>query len=155
MIDHQRGVDVLGAAAEEAAGDVEFGALALEGDEKIVAHQPGRRRQLEGPIGRLRAQRRHPAGDMGRGRASSVHLTCTQAGAIADGDLAQRVGLPAQHPAARRGPRSSWPLRQPPTSTHVARGDQSRLCAGAGEHQQQRLGKLRAVGDAARPRRRS
>ncbi len=35
-----------------------------------------------------------------------------------------------------------------PTSSTVARGDQARLLAGAGEHQQQRLGELRALGDA-------
>ena len=75
MIDDQRGVDVLGAAAEEAAGDVELAALALEGGEQMVAHErrcppsAGRRDRWS----RL-AELRHPAREVAAGIAVERQL---------------------------------------------------------------------------------
>ena len=40
MVDHQRGVDVLAVAAEEAARDVELGAFALEDNLIVLRTSP-------------------------------------------------------------------------------------------------------------------
>ena len=148
MVDHQRGVDVLGAAPQERARDVELGTLALEGDEEVVAREARRRGELEGVVGRRLAERRQPGGQVAGGLAGQRALGVSEMRAVADRDVAQRIGL-----TRRRTPQCDVGFDHGRMGAvaqleDIARGDEAPFRGRAGEDEEQRLVEPDRLADA-------
>ena len=79
---------------------------------------------------------------------ASVHLDVGETGAVAERHLAQRIGLAGRGAGQRHVGLDDGGAGAGRRADDVARGDEAPFLAGAGEHQQQRLGQLGALGDA-------
>src|SRR5581483_12309190 len=93
MVDEERSVDVRAAAAEERARDVELRTLARERRQHRVAGEPGPRREVESTIGGAAADGDEPVAEMRRRRPGEHALDVREPRAVADGHLAQGIGL--------------------------------------------------------------
>ena len=93
VIHDQRRVDMVGAASEEAAGDIELRALAGERRKHLIARQPRPCGQLKRTIGGRLADLHRPSGEM-RGLAGiGDAFDVCDLGTFGDGDVRARIDL--------------------------------------------------------------
>ena len=151
VIDHQRGVDMLGAARR--GTDPEMSSLAPS-PVKVANSAVAHKLRCGGRVGKHDSSPSAPsvASQVARwlvASPASVTLDVRQVRSFAERDIAQRVGLTgAPRQAAPHAPRSMVARAPVAEPDDVARGDEASLRCRARKHQQQRLGQARTFLEA-------